>query len=201
MWTIVPSSISEPRTLVPTISGITGRTTPRPSPAITGPAQYSGETPTQAANIASRITKAGSGTSSHTRRRPKRLRAVSQAIVDTSGLQEVREDALQRLVSGHQLAHPDAGGERDLGQDAGETAVIAGPDGEPGSIDLDTGDRRLGHQSDRQGSVVAGADGEDGRPGRHQPTEGAEVTGGGEPARDDDLHRAGNLLDLLQDVR
>jgi hypothetical protein len=39
------------------------------------------------------------------------------------------------------------------------------------------------------------------RPVRHQPADGPEVTGGGQPAGHDHLYGAGDLLDLLQDVR
>src|SRR6266581_4855659 len=114
---------------------------------------------------------------------------------------EVGEHAFQGLVLGQQLAQPAAlvpGQRRDL---AGERPVVAGPDRQPVVGDLHPGHGRPADQRGAEPPVVRGAHQEDMRPAGHQPPDGPEVTGGGEPARDHHLDGAGQPFHLFQDVR
>src|SRR2546430_575178 len=124
-----------------------------------------------------------------------------RATLRSLGGHQVGEDAFQGLVGRDELAYPYPFAERDFGQGAGEGAVVAGPDGQPGLAQVEPCHRGLGDQRDGEAPVVGGADGEDVRPVGHQPADGPVVAGRGEPAGDDHLDGTGDLLHLLQDVR
>src|SRR2546421_2419438 len=215
--TMLPSSISAPRTLVPMMSAVSGSTTVSPNrPRMsTGHEARSGWDSFSA--TVTRTRTSGARANRRARLRPIVARRAMAATtrpwspnmagcflsgrVRRSGLDQVGEDAFQRLVGGQQFPQPDslvAGEHREF---AAERAVVGGPHLQPPPGQLHPGHGRAADEGGPEPTVVGGAHHEHVRAAGHQAPDRAEVPGGGQPARDDDLDGAGEPLDLFQDVR
>src|SRR6266702_8679931 len=111
--TTLPSSISAPSTLVPTISAVSGSTTasPKPPRITLGQSAWAGPAAFSSAVTSTRIS--GGSANSSARLRPSVARRVIEATVlacteragtgSISDLHQVGEHALQRLILGQQL--------------------------------------------------------------------------------------------------
>src|SRR6266568_8194804 len=229
--TMLPSSTSAPSTLVPMISAVSGSTTVKPKTPSTWLGQEAScGCASLISTVTSRISGGIANSRARLRPMaarsvievitrpwtPNMMWLLSPGSPGVSGpwaqpsgspglrpvsVDEVGEHAFQGLVLGQQLAQPDAlvpGQRRDL---AGERPVVAGPDRQPVVGYLHPGHGRPADQRGAEPPVVRGAHQEDMRPAGHQPPDGPEVTGGGEPARDHHLDGAGQPFHLFQDVR
>src|SRR5215471_12704609 len=212
--TMLPSSTSAPRTLVPMMSAVSGSTTVSPNtPRMSaGHAACSGCDSFSAAVTSTRTS--GEMAKMTARLRPIVARRVMAATtrpwipnmswlppLPLSGLDQVGEDAFQRLIGGQQLQQPDSlvpGEHREL---TAERAVVGRPHLQPPAGHLHPGHGRAADETGPEPAVIGGADDEHVRAAGHQPPDRAEVAGRGEPARHDHLDRAGKPLHLFQDVR
>src|SRR5215471_9146979 len=210
--TMLPSSTSAPRTLVPMMSAVSGSTTVSPNtPRMSaGHAACSGCDSFSAAVTSTRTS--GERAKMRARLRPIVARRVMAAttrpwipnmswLLPLSGLDQVGEDALQRLIGGQQLPQPDALVPGEHGELTAERAVVGRPHLQPPAGHLHPGHGRAADKTGPEPAVIGGADDEHVRAAGHQPPDRAEVTGSGEPARHDHLDGAGEALHLFQDVR
>src|SRR6266542_2644491 len=209
--TTLPSSISAPSTLVPTISAVSGSTTasPKPPRITLGQSAWAGPAAFSSAVTSTRIS--GGSANSSARLRPSVARRVIEATVlacteragtgSISDLHQVGEHALQRLILGQQLTELDAVLPREPRDLPAERAVVRGLHLQPAAAHLHPAHGRPADQRRAQPPVVGGAHQELVRPAGHQPPDGAEIPGRGQPPGHDDLDGAGQPLHFLQDVR
>src|SRR5215467_4071573 len=210
--TMLPSSISAPRTLVPMMSAVSGSTTVSPNtPRMSaGHDACSGWDSFSAAVTSTRTS--GARAKMRARLRPIVARTVMAAttrpwipnmswLLPLSGLDQVGEDAFQRLIGGQQFPKSDSLVPGEHGELTAERAVVGRPHLQAPPGHLHPGHGRAADETGPEPAVVGGADEEHVRAAGHQPPDRAEVTGRGEPARHDHLDRAGKPLHLLQNVR
>src|SRR6266566_9002901 len=213
-WTMLPSSISAPSTLVPMISAVSGISTEKPNVPRTCDGHGSiGGREAFSATVSRIRTTAGNANSSARLRLSVARRVIDATVVLNMSLlswlswlgclvgYEVGEDAFQGFIGGQHLAQPDAvvaGQHRDV---PAERAVVRGPHLQAGPGQLHGCHRGPADQRAPDQAVVGGTHREHVRPARHQPPDGAEVAGGGQAARHHHLDGAGQPLDLFQDVR
>src|SRR5215470_14444520 len=210
--TMLPSSISAPRTLVPMMSAVSGSTTVSPNtPRMSaGHDARSGWDSFSAAVTSTRTS--GERAKMKARLRPIVARRVMAAttrpwipnmgwLLPLSVLDQVGEDAFQRLVGGQQFPQPDSLVPGEHGELTAERAVVGRPYLQPPAGHLDPGHGRAADETGPEPAVIGGTDDEHVRAAGHQAPDRAEVPGGGQPARHDHLDGAGEPLDLFQDVR
>src|SRR5215472_2328359 len=129
-WTMLPSSISAPSTLVPMTSAVSGRITENPKSPRTWPGHSAPGGRAALSTTVTTIRISGGIANRSARLRPNAPRSVIEATTPLirgvrggrppglalnkptierlrSGFDQVGEDALQRLVLGQQLAQPD----------------------------------------------------------------------------------------------
>src|SRR5450432_1348253 len=181
----LPSSISAPSTLVPMISAVSGSTTVYPNT----PRNSGGQTGLLASSFSSAetaIISSGAMAKMSARLRPSVARTVSRRTTP------LRTPDMTSLLSSlaASCGHFRLNGFSDL------IAAL-----QPARRQLHPAHRRAADQGGAEQPVVGRADQEDMRPAGHQPPDCPEVAGGREPPADNHLNRAGQPLDLLQDVR
>src|SRR5215469_955061 len=194
--TMRPSSISAPGTLVPMMSAVSGSTTVSPNrPRMsTGQEARSGWDSFSA--TVTRIRTSGARANRTARLRPIVARRVMAAttrpwipnmswLLPLSGLDQVGEDAFQRLIGGQQFPESDSLVPGEHGELTAERAVVGRPHLQAPSGHLHPGHGRAADEAGPEPAVIGGADDEHVRAAGHQPPDRAEVTGRGEPAGHD----------------
>src|SRR5215469_3253668 len=193
--TMLPSSISPPRTLPPTSSEVSATTS---SPTV--PRTSGGQTGLCAVLVSSAempIRMAAGSANKRARLRLMVARSVSRmttpfsspsivltglsliVIAVMSGRQQIGEDALERLVGRRYLQEPDAivaGDSRDL---PCERAVVGGPHLQAVGRELHRADCRAAHEGRRECPVVGRGEHEHVRAVRHEAADRPEVARGG----------------------